>query len=98
MQDVLKALAHPMRRDILAMLRSAPCSAGVIAEKFDVTKPTVSGHLNILKDADLISQVRSGTTLTYHIRLSVLEEALGGLMGMFDIGLNKNSENENENS
>ncbi|MCJ8324651.1 MAG: helix-turn-helix transcriptional regulator [Rhizobiales bacterium] len=67
MQEVLKALAHPMRRDMLAMLRAAPCTAGAIAEKFDVTKPTISGHLNILKDADLISQVRSGTTLTYHI-------------------------------
>lgn len=86
MQDVLKALAHPMRRDILAMLRAAPQNASEIAEKFDVTKPTVSGHLNILKEAELIEQVRSGTTLTYHIRLSVLEEALGGLMGMLDIG------------
>ncbi|PCI87291.1 MAG: ArsR family transcriptional regulator [Hyphomicrobiales bacterium] len=86
MQEVLKALAHPMRRDILAMLRTAPRNASEIAAKFDVTKPTVSGHLNILKDAELIEQVRSGTTLTYHIRLSVLEEALGGLMGMFDIG------------
>lgn len=92
MQEVLKALGHPMRRDILAMLRTAPRNAGEIAEKFDVTKPTVSGHLNILKDAELIEQVRSGTTLTYHIRLSVLEEALGGLMGMFDIGNNKDLE------
>ncbi|MCJ8322615.1 MAG: helix-turn-helix transcriptional regulator [Rhizobiales bacterium] len=94
MQTVLKALAHPMRRDILAMLRAAPCNASQIADKFDVTKPTVSGHLNILMDADLISQVRNGTTLTYHIRLSVLEETLGGLMGMFDIG-NNNEKNGN---
>ena len=95
MQEVLKALAHPMRRDILAMLRTAPRNASEIADKFDVTKPTVSGHLNILKDAELIEHVRNGTTLTYHIRLSVLEEALGGLMGMFDIGT-KNAETGDE--
>lgn len=96
MQDVLKALAHPMRRDILAILRVAPRNASEIADKFDVTKPTISGHLNILKDANLISQMRKGTTLTYHIRLSVLEEALGGLMSMFDIG-NKDTDIGDEN-
>lgn len=86
MQEVLKALAHPLRREILTKLRVAPRTAGEIADMFEVTKPTISGHLNILKDAKLIDQTRVGTTLNYNIRLSVLEEALGGLMGMFDIG------------
>ena len=94
MQEVLKALSHPMRREILSMLKIAPCTAGEISDKFDVSKPTISGHLNILKDAELIEQVRSGTTLTYHIRLSVLEETLGALMGKFDIG---NKQNDTKN-
>ena len=94
MQEILKALSHPMRREILAILRSAPRTAGEISENFDVSKPTISGHLNILKDAELIEQVRSGTTLTYHIRLSVLEEAMSALMGKFDIGSKQNDAGE----
>ncbi len=86
MQEILKALSHPLRREILAMLRVAPRSAGEIASKFDVSKPTISGHLNILREAELIEQVRNGTTLTYHIRLSVLEETMSALMDKFDIG------------
>jgi len=90
MQEILKALAHPLRREILSMLKIAPRTAGEISNSFEVSKPTISGHLNILKDADLISQIKSGTTITYHIRLSVLEEALGALMGKFDIGDKRN--------
>ena len=85
MQEVLKALGHPMRREILSMLKIAPRTAGEISDNFDVSKPTISGHLSILKNADLIEQIRQGTTLTYHIRLSVLEETLGAIMGKFDI-------------
>ena len=47
MQPILKALAHPLRREILTKLRTAPRTAGEIANMFDVTKPTISGHLNI---------------------------------------------------
>ncbi len=96
MQKILKALSHPMRRDILAMLRIAPHNAGEIAANFNVSKPTISGHLNILKEAELIEQVRSGTTLTYHIRLSVLEEAIAALMDKFDIGEKRENKNESE--
>ena len=80
MQDVYKALAHPVRRQILAMLRERAHTAGELADAFDLSKPTLSGHFNVLREADLVSVERSGVTLNYRINLSVAEEALTGLM------------------
>lgn len=86
MQDVYKALAHPVRRQILAMLRERAHTAGELADAFDLSKPTLSGHFNVLREADLVSVERSGVTLNYRINLSVAEEALTGLMELFQIG------------
>ncbi len=57
------------------MLRKRAMSAGEIAERFDLAKPTLSGHFAVLKAADLVSTERQGTTIIYHVKMSVLEEA-----------------------
>ena len=80
MSDVFDALAHPVRRQILKLLRRRPMSAGELADKFDLAKPTLSGHFNVLKQADLISSERNGTSIIYRLNLSVLEEATVLLM------------------
>ena len=87
MNEVFEALAHPVRRDILKLLRRKAMSAGEIAEHFPIAKATLSGHFNVLKNADLVSTERQGTTIIYRLNMSVMEEALGafrslaGLMG-----------------
>jgi ArsR family transcriptional regulator, arsenate/arsenite/antimonite-responsive transcriptional repressor len=80
MSDVFDALAHPVRRKILRLLRKRPMSAGELAEKFDLAKPTLSGHFSVLKAADLVGTERQGTTIIYRINMSVLEEAMAALM------------------
>ena len=87
MNDVYKALGHPVRREILARLRHGPQTAGALAERFDLSKPTLSGHFSVLKDANLIEAERDGTSIVYHLKLSVLEEALSSAMDLFGIGV-----------
>lgn len=76
LQKTLKALADPIRRDILNMLKKGPLSAGEIAAKFSVTDASISRHLSVLKDADLIRDERKGKFIYYEINVSVLEETL----------------------
>jgi ArsR family transcriptional regulator, arsenate/arsenite/antimonite-responsive transcriptional repressor len=83
MSEVYKALAHPTRRAILRMLREREMSAGEIAAQFDLSKPTLTGHFNILRDADLVDVQRRGTTLIYRLNASVLEGALLDLLEGF---------------
>lgn len=85
MNRIYKAISDPTRRKILKMLRYKDMSAGEIAEHFEITKPSLSKHFNILKDADLIQSEREGTTIIYHLNVSVLEEALLALMDMFNL-------------
>lgn len=86
MSDVFQALAHPARRRIIALLRERARTAGEIAEEFDFAKPTLSGHFNVLKAAGLVTVERRGASLVYAANLSVLEEAVSGLMDMFQLG------------
>lgn len=86
MQNAYKALAHPVRRQILALLRERAHTAGELADAFDLAKPTLSGHFAVLREADLVTIERQGVTLIYRINLSVAEEALAGLMEMLQIG------------
>ncbi|HSK91362.1 MAG TPA: autorepressor SdpR family transcription factor [Euzebyales bacterium] len=79
--SVFDALGHPTRRRILELLRDRDMTAGELAEHFDVSKPTLSGHFAKLRDADLIVAVRDGTSIIYSLNLSVVEEALMGLLG-----------------
>jgi DNA-binding transcriptional ArsR family regulator len=75
-QNTLRALSDPIRREILNMLKAGRLSAGEIADRFDVTGAAVSRHLSILKDADLIRDTREGKYIYYDLNASVLEEIL----------------------
>lgn len=86
MADIYKALAHPVRRKILSLLRERARSAGEIAERFELAKPTLSGHFAILREAGLVTIERRGATLIYRLNLSVLEDALSGLLDLFRLG------------
>lgn len=76
MQDTLRALADPTRREILTLLRAGPLTAGQIAEKFPVSAAAVSRHLSVLKEADLVRDRREGKYIYYELNASVLEEIL----------------------
>ncbi|ODU55423.1 MAG: transcriptional regulator [Devosia sp. 67-54] len=80
MNAVFEALAHPVRRQVLALLRQRPMSAGELAGHFPLSKPTLSAHFAKLRDAGLVVVERQGTTLVYHLNMSILEEALSGLL------------------
>jgi ArsR family transcriptional regulator, repressor of sdpIR and other operons len=77
--NVFRALADPTRRQVLALLRARPMSAGELAAEFDVSKPTMSAHFTVLREAGLIDASRNGKSIIYSLRMSVLEEALMGL-------------------
>ena len=79
MSGVFKALADPTRRRVLALLRERPMSAGELADQFDVSKPTMSAHFSVLREAGLIDATKHGKTIIYRLKMSVLEEALMGL-------------------
>ena len=85
MNNVYKALSDPTRRKILELLREKDLSAGDLANHFDLTKPTVSKHFIVLKEAELIHGLKQGTTIMYSLNVSVLEEALLALMNTFKI-------------
>ena len=76
MSRVFKALADPTRRRVLQLLRKRPLTAGQIAEAFPLSRATMSGHFAVLREAGLVEPRKSGTTITYRLELSVLEEAL----------------------
>ena len=76
LQQTLRALADPIRRDILNLLKSGRMSAGDIVEHFDVTGASISRHLSVLKDADLIRDSREGKFIFYELNVSVLEETM----------------------
>lgn len=76
LQATLKALSDPIRREILNLLKGGRLSAGEITEHFDVTAASISRHLSVLKEADLIRDQRQGKFIYYDINTSVLEETL----------------------
>lgn len=92
MNAVFKALAHPVRRQILEMLKEGQKSAGEIADAFDLSKPTLSGHFAKLREADLIQSDQQGTTIYYRLNASVLEEAVMAFMSR----MNTPKENERD--
>ena len=73
---MFKALADPTRRRVLQLLRQGPKSAGELAEHFPVSKPTMSAHFAVLREAGLVDSQKRGKALIYRLRMSVLEEAL----------------------
>lgn len=76
MGDVWKALADPTRRKILSLLRDKDMNAGEIANEFNMTKPSISNHLNILKQADLVDAEKVGQNVNYSLKTSVLQDVL----------------------
>ena len=76
LQNTLKALSDPIRREILNLLKSGRLSAGEICDHFDVTGASISRHLSVLKDADLIRDKREGKFIYYELNASVLEEIM----------------------
>lgn len=76
LQNTLKALADPIRREILNLLKNGRLSAGEITEHFDVTAASISRHLSVLKEADLIRDSREGKYIFYELNTSVLEDIM----------------------
>ena len=76
LQNTLKALADPIRREILNLLKKGNMSAGEIVDHFPVTAASISRHLSVLKDADLIRDTRDGKFIIYELNTSVLEEIM----------------------
>lgn len=92
MNQVFEALAHPTRREILEMLKSGSKTAGELADRFDVSRPTMSGHFAKLKEAGLIQSDQKGATIFYSLNLSTLEEVLLGFMGRMGVDRNGTEE------
>ena len=86
MNILFKALSHPVRRRIIAMLRAGPLASGDIAAAFDMSWPTITGHLNALKEAGLVSPERQGQTIRYRLEISAVEEAMAILMDIAGAG------------
>ena len=76
LQNTLKALSDPIRREILNLLKQGRMSAGDIVDHFDVTGASISRHLSVLKEADLIRDTRKGKFIYYELNASVLEEIM----------------------
>jgi DNA-binding transcriptional ArsR family regulator len=87
--DAFAALAHPLRREVLAMLRKGPLSSGEIADAFDVAWPTMTGHLKTLKEAGLVTAERSGTNILYRLNATILEDAAAMLLDLVGAGKKK---------
>lgn len=83
---MFKALSDPTRRRVLQLLRKGPMSAGALSDEFDVSRPTMSAHFAVLKEADLVHTEKAGKAVIYHLKLSVLEEALLGFVHSFGRG------------
>jgi ArsR family transcriptional regulator, arsenate/arsenite/antimonite-responsive transcriptional repressor len=83
MNEAFKALADPTRREILRLLRRSEMSAGELSEHFDMTKPTMSHHFAVLKQADLIRSRRQGQQVIYELNTTVMEDVLAILWNMF---------------
>jgi DNA-binding transcriptional ArsR family regulator len=91
MNKVFKALSDPTRRRVLQLLRKRPMTAGELAQEFTVSKPTMSAHFAVLREADLVEAERTGTTITYRLKLSVLEDALLSFTQAFGFQLKINA-------
>src|SRR5438445_11558304 len=89
--QVFKALADPTRREILRLLAGGEMSAGALAERFDMTKPTVSHHFAVLKEADLITSRREGQQIIYSLNTTVAEDLLTWLWDLLGSGAPKDT-------
>ncbi len=88
--EVFKALSDKNRRKIIGLLKKKDMTAGEIAENFAISKPSISEHLKILKNADLIESEKNGQFITYFLNTSVLEDFLSYMINIFGKKENKN--------
>ncbi len=89
MSEIFKALADPTRRRVLQLLRERPMTAGELAEQFPFSKATMSAHFAVLREADLVASDKRGTSITYSLKLSVLEDGLLAFAETLGIGTSK---------
>lgn len=82
MNQVFKALNDPTRRKILELLRESDLTAGDIADQFDMSKPSISHHLDQLKQADLVLSVKKGQFVYYSLHTTVLDDLMGWIVGL----------------
>ncbi len=82
MNIVFKALNDPIRREILEMLKERDMSAGDIADRFDIGKPTISHHLDLLRQANLVSSAKDGQFVMYSINTTILDEIMKWMIGL----------------
>ena len=80
--EVFKALSDPTRREILRLLRRGDMNAGEIASHFDMSKPSISHHLGLLKQARLVLDVRKGQNIVYSLNMTVFQEAIGWMLAV----------------
>ena len=83
MSKAFRALSDKTRREILKLINKKDMSAGEIAEHFDISKPSISKHLDILREAELISSEKKGQFVIYSINTSVIQEVLGNFLEIF---------------
>jgi ArsR family transcriptional regulator len=89
MNEVFQALSDPTRREILRLLGRRDMTAGEIAERFPLARSTLSGHFNVLKHAGLIVAEKNGTSIVYSLNVSAVEQTLGVIFDLFDVGKQK---------
>lgn len=92
MNDLFKALSDPSRRKMIQLLKDGDLSAGEIAEHFDMAKPSISHHLNLLKQANLVISQKQGQNVIYSLNTTTLQDALSFF---FDVINKEDSNNEN---
>ena len=80
MKNIFKALNDPTRREILELLKTKDMAAGEIADKFNISKPSISHHLDLLKQAGLVVSVKEGQFIIYSINTTVMDEMLKWLL------------------
>ncbi|MEZ4935623.1 MAG: autorepressor SdpR family transcription factor [Saprospiraceae bacterium] len=82
MDKAFKAINDPTRREILKLLKEKDLTAGEIADQFDMSKPSISHHLDLLKQADLVTQERNGQFILYSINTTVVDDILNWLLSL----------------
>jgi DNA-binding transcriptional ArsR family regulator len=92
--EAFKALADPTRREILALLRKGERTAGDLAERFDMTKPSMSHHFAVLKEADLITSRREGQQIWYGMNTTVVEDLMAWAMDLIGDGKQKGAKEQ----
>jgi DNA-binding transcriptional ArsR family regulator len=96
MSSVFKALSDPTRREVLSLLRDGPLSAGEISDRFEVSRPTMSAHFAVLREAGLVTSEKQGKSVIYQLQMSVLEEAMLGFAKGFGWELKTQDESRSD--